>query len=115
MSFTISERYDCIIIEFNDNLVGGPDTVSLNEKLHELLDEGKKKVVVDLSRVQVMNSSGLGMLIGALTTMRNGGGELKLANPSEKVQKLMSLTKLASVFESYESTEEAVSSFETKT
>ncbi len=112
MSFNISERYNCIIIEFNGNVMGGPDAVSLNEKLHELIDEDKKNIVVDLSRVEMMNSSGLGMLIGALTTMRNSGGDLRIANPSPKIEELMSMTQLDSVFQNFNSTEEAVSSFE---
>lgn len=94
--------------------MGGPDAVSLNEKLHELIDEDKKNIVVDLSRVEMMNSSGLGMLIGALTTMRNSGGDLRIANPSPKIEELMSMTQLDSVFQNFNSTDEAVNSFETQ-
>ena len=112
MSFNISERYNCIIIEFNGNVMGGPDTVNLNEKLHELIDGGKKNIVVDLSRVEIMNSSGLGMLIGALTTMRNSGGDLRIANPSPKIEELLSMTQLDSVFQNFDSTDKAVESFE---
>lgn len=115
MSFNISERYNCIIIEFNGNVMGGPDTVSLNEKLHELIDEGKKNIVVDLSRVEIMNSSGLGMLIGALTTMRNSGGDLRIANPSPKIEELLSMTQLDTVFQNFDSTDKAVESYETQT
>ena len=112
MSFNISERYNSIIIEFNGNVMGGPDAVHLNEKLHELIDDEKKNIVVDLSRVEVMNSSGLGMLIGALTTMRNAGGDLRIANPSPKIEELIKITQLHTVFQKFDSTEEAVSSFE---
>ncbi len=70
MSFNTSERYGSVIIEFKGNVMGGPDAVSLNEKLHEFIDAGKTNVVVDLAKVKFMNSSGLGMLIGGLTTMR---------------------------------------------
>lgn len=114
MSFHITERYNCIVIEFNGDVVGGPDAVSLNEKLHELIDEGKKNVVIDLKSVKVMNSSGLGMLIGALTTMKNAGGDLRVANPSEKIRQLMDMTQLNSVFQNYDSTEDAVISFDTQ-
>src|SRR5690625_5959307 len=71
----------------------GPDTVSLNEKLHDLIESGKTNVVVDLARVKFMNSSGLGMLIGALTTMRKAGGDLRIANASDKIESLLIVTK----------------------
>lgn len=112
MSFSITQRYNCIVIEFNGDVVGGPDAISLNEKLHELIDENWKNVVIDLKRVKLMNSSGLGMLIGALTTMRNAGGDLRVANASPKIEKLMKMSQLDSVFQKFESTEEAVTSFD---
>ena len=58
-----------------------------------------------------MNSSGLGILIGGLTTIRNNQGELKLANVTERIQSLLMITKLMTVFESYDSLDKAVASF----
>lgn len=112
MNFKVKERYNCIVLEFKGNVMGGPDALSLNEKLHELIDEGKKNVVADLSRVKFMNSSGLGMLIGALTTMRNAGGDLKIANATDKIESLLVITKLITVFQHFKSVDEAVKSFE---
>ncbi len=112
MSFTISEKYNCVVIEFKGNVMGGPDTVSLNEKLHELIESGKTNVVVDLAQVKFMNSSGLGMLIGALTTMRKAGGDLRIANASDKIESLLIVTKLITVFKHYPSLDEAVNSFD---
>ncbi|HKJ44665.1 MAG TPA: STAS domain-containing protein [Balneolales bacterium] len=112
MNFKVKERYNCIVIEFKGNVMGGPDAVSLNEKLHELIDEGKKNVVVDLSKVKFMNSSGLGMLIGALTTMRNAGGDLRIANATDKIESLLVITKLITVFQHFRSVDQAVESFE---
>src|SRR5690625_7473072 len=101
MSFTISEKYNCVVIEFKGNVVGGPDTVSLNEKLHELRESGKTSVVVDLARGKFMNSSGLGMLIGALTTMRKAGGGLRIANASDKIESVLIGTKLNTFIKHY--------------
>lgn len=114
MSFHIDERYNCVVIEFKGNVMGGPDAVSLNEKLHELIDQGKKHVVVDLGKVKFMNSSGLGMLIGALTTMKNAGGDLRIANASNKIESLLIITKLITVFENFKTLEEAIASYDTK-
>jgi len=111
MSFDKSERYNCVVIEFKGNVMGGPDAVSLNETLHLLIEKEQKNVVVDLAKVKFMNSSGLGMLIGALTTMRKAGGELKIANATDKIESLLIVTKLITVFSHYKSVDQAVESF----
>ncbi len=111
MSFNTSERYNSVVIEFKGNVMGGPDAVSLNEQLHELIDQDKTNVVVDLGKVKFMNSSGLGMLIGGLTTMRKAGGDLRIANATEKIESLLIVTKLITVFKHYKSVEEAADSY----
>lgn len=112
MSFNVSERYNCVVIEFKGDVMGGPVAVELNQKLHEFIDGDKKHVVVDLSKVKFMNSSGLGMLIGGLTTMRNAGGDLRIANATDKIESLLIITKLITVFKHYKSLDEAVKSYE---
>ncbi|HEX7072248.1 MAG TPA: STAS domain-containing protein [Rhodothermales bacterium] len=114
MNYDLDERYNAVVISLKGNVMGGPDGAKLHETLHELKEQGKKNVVVDLSRVKFMNSSGLGMLIGGLTTMRNTGGDLRLANVADRIQSLLVITKLITVFKHYDSLEEAVSSFETE-
>lgn len=111
MSFNTSERYSSVVIEFKGNVMGGPDAVSLNEKLHELIDAEKTNIVVNLGKVKFMNSSGLGMLIGALTTMRKAGGDLRIANATDKIESLLIVTKLITVFKHFKSVEEAAESF----
>jgi anti-sigma B factor antagonist len=91
--------------------MGGPDAVSLNEKIHELIESNKKNIVVNLGKVKFMNSSGLGMLIGALTTMRKAGGDLRIANASDKIESLLIITKLITVFKHYKSVDEAIESY----
>ena len=105
------EQYNAVVIELKGNVMGGDDTKEFNELLHKILDEGKKNVVVDLSEVKFMNSSGLGMLIGGLTTMKKGNGTLKLARTTDKIESLLVITKLSTIFESFESVEEAIKSF----
>lgn len=111
MNFNVSERYNCVVLEFKGNVMGGPDAVSLNEKLHELIEDDKTNVVADLSKVKFMNSSGLGMLIGGLTTMRKSGGDLRIANATDKIESLLVITKLITVFKHYKSLDEAVESY----
>ena len=112
MNYSVDERYNAVVIALSGNVMGGPDGSKLHETLHELREQGKKNVVVDLRKVRFMNSSGLGMLISGLTTMRNGGGDLRLANVIDRIQSLLVITKLITVFKHYDSVEEAVQSYE---
>jgi anti-sigma B factor antagonist len=111
MKLTTREDKGIVILEPKGKIMGGPDATLLHDNLHELISQGKKKVVIDLAKVDWMNSTGLGILISGLTTMRNNGGELKLANVTEKIQSLLTITKLITVFETFESVDQAVASF----
>jgi len=114
MSFKVSEKYNSVILEFKGNVMGGPDAVKLNKTLHELIDEGKTNIVADLGSVGFMNSSGLGMLIGGLTTVRKAGGDLRIANATDKIESLLVVTKLITVFKHFTSVEAAVKSFDSE-
>lgn len=86
MKIKTSEKYGAVVIELKGNVMGGDDTKDFNELLHKCVDEGKTNVVIDLSDVKFMNSSGLGMLIGGLTTMKKVNGSLKLARVTRKLK-----------------------------
>lgn len=111
MKIKINERYEAVVIELKGNVMGGDDTKDFNETLHKLIDQGKKNVIIDLADVKFMNSSGLGMLIGGLTTMKKENGQLKLARVTDKIESLLIITKLITIFEFYETVDEAVASF----
>ena len=112
MQFDVEERDGVAVLALAGDLMGGPDGAALHDQLQQLKANGRRQVVVDLDAVRLMNSSGLGMLIGALTTMRNAGGDLRLARVGERVQSLLVITKLAAVFKHYPTVEEAVASFQ---
>ncbi len=111
MKLKIKELKGITVIELDGNVMGGPDASALNDYLHTLITENKKNVVVDLKAVSFINSSGLGMLIGGLTTLRHAAGELKLARASKKVENLLEMTKLLNVFELHKNVNNAVASF----
>ena len=90
--------------------MGGEETTMFHGKLHEYIDQNKKNIVVDLSKVDWVNSVGLGMLISALTTVKNSGGRLVLANIT-KIESILTITRLITVFEHYDSRAEALQSF----
>jgi len=111
MKIKTTEKYGAAVIELKGNVMGGDDTKDFNDLLHKLVEENKLNIVVDLSDVKFMNSSGLGMLIGGLTTMKKSNGSLKLARVGDKIESLLIITKLITIFESYDTVEEAVGSF----
>ncbi len=100
-----------VILQPKGKIMGGPDTSLLHDKLHEYIEQNKRQVVIDLADVDWMNSTGLGILIAGYTTLRNHQGELKLANVTDKIQSLLTITKLVSVFDAYDSVDEAIASF----
>jgi anti-sigma B factor antagonist len=111
MKIKTNEQYGAVIIELKGNVMGGDDTKDFNEHLHKLIDEGKKNIVIDLHNVKFMNSSGLGMLIGGLTTVKKAGGSLKLTRVTDKIESLLIITKLITIFETYETIDDAVKTF----
>jgi anti-sigma B factor antagonist len=111
MKLSAKEIDGITVIELDGNVLGGPDATVLNDTLHKLIEKKKKSIVVDLAGVQSMNSSGLSMLINGLTTMRNAGGELKICGASKKIESLLVITKLTTVFELYPTVKKATASF----
>ena len=111
MKIKTNERYGAVVIELKGNVMGGDDTKEFNELLHKLIQEDKKNIIVDLAGVKFMNSSGLGMLIGGLTTMKKETGHLKLARVTDKIESLLIITKLITIFETFETVDDAVNSF----
>ncbi|MFQ5652429.1 MAG: STAS domain-containing protein [bacterium] len=111
MQINEGRQADVVILTLKGKLMGGPETQAVHEKCKELAAKKDLKVVIDLSRVKWMNSSGLGAIMGSMTTLKGAGGELKLANVTDKVKSLFMITKLITIFDTHESVEEAVKSF----
>jgi anti-sigma B factor antagonist len=111
MDFSTEEKGGVIILTVQGEMVGGPDAALLTERLRDFTDEKKNKIVMNMESVGFMNSSGLGILIGALTTVRNSGGDVKLLHLSKRLQDLIRITKMDRVFDVFENEDEAIGSF----
>lgn len=107
MKFNDDLKDDIVILDVSGKIMGGEETTMFHGKIHEYITMNKKNIVVDLKKVDWMNSVGLGMLISALTTVKNAGGRLVLAN-IDKIESILTITRLISVFEHFESREDAV-------
>ncbi|MCK5032414.1 MAG: STAS domain-containing protein [Calditrichia bacterium] len=102
------------VLSLSGKMMGGPETTALHDHVRGLVNDGINKVVIDLSGVKWINSSGLGVLMAVMTTLKNSDGMMKLANITEKVESLLMITQLMRIFESFDSVERAVSSITDK-
>jgi anti-sigma B factor antagonist len=103
---------DVTILDLTGSVRMGEGAVSLRNSIRGLNDEGKKKILLNLAGVKNIDSSGIGELIANYTTIKREGGQLKLLNLTEKIQNLLVITKLLTVFDSYDNESEALSSFQ---
>ena len=113
MSVKINKREvgGITVVDLSGRLTLGDASAQLRGTLRELLDAGKKKIVLNLGQVNYIDSSGLGELVSGFTTVKNQGGQLKLANLTQKVNDLLTITKLYTVFEVHNDESAAVQSF----
>ena len=109
----ISEREtgSVTVLDLSGKITLGDGDTLLKDKLHSLLHQGKKKVLLNLADVNYVDSAGLGALVSAYTTVTREGGSLKLLNITRKLQDLLSITKLLTVFETFDSEDEALRSY----
>jgi anti-sigma B factor antagonist len=110
MKFEDKLEGNIVILDVSGKIMGGEETTMFHGKIHEYMSQNKKNIVVDLAKVDWMNSVGLGMLISALTTVKAAGGRLVLANIT-KIESILTITRLISVFEHYDSRALALKSF----
>jgi len=109
----ISEKIygDVSLLSLNGKMMGGSEVTDIHMAIKDNLDKSINHIVFDLSAVDWMGSVGVGIIICCLTTVRNAGGDLKLSGLSEKVVKILEITKLENVFEVYDNSKQAVASF----
>lgn len=91
--------------------MGGPDAIAFQDTIKELLGEGRSSVVADLQNLSWVNSTGLGILISGYTSVKNAGGVLKLAAVASRIESILMITKLTTVFETHKTVGEAIQSF----
>jgi anti-sigma B factor antagonist len=99
------------VLDLSGRITMGEDGNLLKDKLQSLLHQGKKNILFNLAQVSYVDSAGLGAIVSAYTTVTREGGSLKLANVTKKLQDLLSITKLLTVFETFDSEDEALRSY----
>jgi len=99
------------IVDIRGRIVLGEESAALRDSVHDLLSKGQKKILFNLKDVNYIDSSGLGSLVSAFTSVRKQGGELKLLHLTNKVQDVMQITKLYTIFDILNDESVAVKSF----
>ena len=102
---------DVIILDIQGKILIGEGDDALREAVTRLVEGGKRKILLNLADVPYVDSAGLGEIVRCYTTVSKQGGRLKLINLTKKIQDLLSITKLLTVFETYDSEDEGVRSF----
>ncbi|HXW93079.1 MAG TPA: STAS domain-containing protein [Terriglobales bacterium] len=110
LSLSTRSRDGILIVDCAGRIVLGEESAHLRDTVKKLIVE-KKNLVLNLSAVHYIDSAGLGTLVSLYTTARNSGGSIKLANLTQRVGDLLQVTKLLTVFEVYDSEQQAVDSF----
>ena len=109
--FRIRMNGDVKIIELKGKIAIGSGDLLMRETIHRALADGSKNILIDMAGVTAIDSSGVGELVGCYTTATNREARLKLLNLPAKIQDVLTITQLITVFDVYENEEEAVASF----
>ena len=102
---------DVVVLDLKGRITLGEGDELLRDKVNSLLNQGQKKIVLNLADVPYVDSAGLGEIVRTYTTVSRQGGSLKLLNLTKRITDLLSITKLLTVFETFESETDAVQSF----
>lgn len=112
MKITERKIGDVTVLDIEGKILLGEGNVQLKRKIDELVERNEIKVVLNLDQVPYMDSGGLGEIVRSYTTATRVGGNLKLLNSTKRISDLLTITKLITVFEVFESEEAAVQSFD---
>ena len=102
---------DVTILDMHGRITIGEGSVALRSAIRRLLEEGKKNILLNLAGVGYIDSSGIGELVSSYTAIGKEGGQLKLLSLTQKLQDLLTITKLLTVFDTFENEADALSNF----
>lgn len=112
LSITERRTGSVIILDLKGNIRLGEGSRELHKAIRLIVEEGEKKLLLNLAEVSYIDSSGLGEIVAGYSTLQKIGGEMKLLNLTDRVSELMVITKLLTVFEVYEDEDQAINSFQ---
>ena len=102
---------DVMVLQLSGKIMGGPDHEKFHSEIKTLIKEGYVDILLNMSKVSWINSTGLGVLVSAFHTLKKNGGQLKICEVSDRIDNILNVTQLKLVFQTFESCEEALQSF----
>lgn len=99
------------VLDLSGKIVLGEGDGQIRDRIKDLLADGQKQILLNLGDVNYIDSAGLGALISSYTTTKRQGGQLKLVNLTKRIQDLLAITKLITVFDTYDNEGQALASF----
>jgi len=111
MKVAIRQVDGITILDLSGRITLGEGSITLRDSVHEVLAKGSKKILLNLGDTSYIDSSGIGELVSAFTSVKNAGGELKLLNLTKKVHDLLQITKLYTVFDIWDNEASAIGAF----
>jgi anti-sigma B factor antagonist len=102
---------DVMVLYLSGKIMGGPDHEKFHSEIKTLIKEGFVDILLNMSKVSWINSTGLGVLVSAFHTLKKNGGQLKICEVSDRIDNILNVTQLKLVFQTFESCEEALQSF----
>ena len=103
---------DVVVLDVKGRITMGEGDELLKDKVNSLVNQGHKKIILNLADVPYIDSAGLGEVVRTYTTVSRQGGSLKLLNLTKRISDLLAITKLLTVFETFDSEDEAIKSFQ---
>ncbi len=110
----IKERQagDVTVLDLEGNVIMGGGSAELRSAIHRLISEGRKKILLNFAQVKYVDSSGIGELVASVVSIGSRGGQMKLINLSERVDEVMGISNLLSIFEVYDDESKALNDYE---
>ncbi|MCD4848061.1 MAG: STAS domain-containing protein [Candidatus Aegiribacteria sp.] len=102
---------DVLVVSLSGKVIGGPELMNVKTVFQNAVNHDISKVLLDLGKVTWMDSSGLGVIVSGHTTLSRAGGSLRILNATKKIHELFIITKLITIFETYNDEQEALNSF----
>ncbi len=106
-----SQVGDVTVLNLSGKIMGGPDHEKFQAEIKTLVAAGQVDVLLNLSKVSWVNSTGLGILVSAFHTLKKNGGQLKICEVSDRIDNILNVTQLKLVFETFDNCEDALASF----
>lgn len=111
MKFGMEKQGDVVVIELKSSLEGGPDTFDLKDEVKARLGEGSRKFVLDMEKAGFVNSTGIGVVVGAYSSIKHTGGQLNICGVSDRARRAFVVTGVWQLFNVFGTRDEALAGF----